>query len=300
MRKILLLLAFFVAAVFNMNAQEEEEKEEQKQGWTKEGDLSLLFNQSAFNDDWTGGGTSSIAGNFLFNYDFNYLRDNVTWENRLIVDYGLTRQNGEEFARKTSDRLEYNSIAGKQVANSNWFYSLFLNFRTQMAKGYNFSEDPDTGETIRTEYTHFLSPANLQFGPGMLWKKSEDFYINLSPATGKLILVDSDFTSAPGYVDGDYFGVDAGKSTRLELGASVSAYGKFNILENVSMENQLNLYSNYLEDPQNIDIDYTMNMKMKINEYLSTSLIFQAIYDDNAVKGFQIREVLGVGFNYGF
>lgn len=300
MKKILLLLMLFVAAGSNLVAQEEEEEEEQKQGWTKEGDISLLFNQSAFNDEWTGGGTSSIAGNFLFNYDFNYLRDELTWENRLIVDYGLTRQNGEEFARKTSDRLEFNSIAGKQMAASNWFYSLFLNFRTQIAKGYKFSEDAETGETIRTEYTNFLSPAYLQFGPGMLWKKSEDFYVNLSPATGRLILVDSDFTSAPGYVDGDYFGVDAEKSTRLEFGASVSAYGKFNIIDNVSMENLLNLYSNYLEEPQNVDIDYTMNMKMKINEYLSTSLIFQAIYDDNAVKGFQIREVFGLGFTYGF
>lgn len=300
MKKILLLLILFVAAGSNLIAQEEEEDEKQKQGWTKEGDISLLFNQSAFNDEWTGGGTSSIAGNFLFNYDFNYLRDDLTWENRLIVDYGITRQNGEKFARKTSDRVEFNSIAGKQMGDSNLFYSLFLNFRTQIAKGYDFNEDAETSETIRTEYTNFLSPAYLQFGPGMLWKKSEDLYINISPATGRLIMVDSDFTSAPGYVDGDYFGVDAEKAARWEFGASLSAFAKFNIIENVSMENLLNLYSNYLEEPQNVDIDYTMNMKMKINEYLSTTLIFQAIYDDNAVKGFQIREVFGLGFTYGF
>ena len=66
------------------------------------------------------------------------------------------------------------------------------------------------------------------------------------------------------------------------------------------MENMLNLYSNYLEDPKNVDIDYTMNLKMKINEYLSTNLVFQAIYDDNAVQGFQVREVFGLGLNYGF
>ena len=66
------------------------------------------------------------------------------------------------------------------------------------------------------------------------------------------------------------------------------------------MENILNLYSNYLEDPQNVDLDYTMNLNMKVNKYLSANVIFQAIYDDNAVGAFQIREVLGVGFNYGF
>ncbi|SFN51982.1 DUF3078 domain-containing protein [Salegentibacter flavus] len=298
MKKIILFLAFF-AGIFSLKAQEEVQ-EEQQEGWTKEGNFALLFNQSAFNDEWTGGGTSNLAGNLLLNYNFNYLRDDITWDNKFILDYGLTKQKTDDFARKTSDRLEFNSIAGKQIKESNWFYSLFLNFRTQITKGYNYDENAETGEIIRTEYTNFLSPAYLQFGPGMLWKKSEDLYVNLSPATGRMILVDSDFTSAPGYVDEDYFGVDAEKSARWELGASISAYAKFGIIENVSMENLLNLYSNYLEDPQNVDIDYTMNMNMKINDYLSTNLIFQAIYDDNAVKGFQIREVFGLGFNYAF
>ena len=64
------------------------------------------------------------------------------------------------------------------------------------------------------------------------------------------------------------------------------------------MENILALYSNYLEDPQNIDLDYTMNLVMSINKYLSANLIFQTIYDDNAYRGFQIREVFGIGINY--
>ena len=299
MKKLVFALALF-GGIFNLSAQEEEEEEEQKQGWTTEGNISLLFNQSAFNAEWTGGGTSNIAGNLLFDYNFNYLKDDFTWDNKLLVDYGLTKQRSDEFARKTSDRLEFNSIAGKQLQDSNWYYSLFLNFRTQLTKGYKFGEDAETGETTRTEYTNFLSPAYLQFGPGIMWKKSENLYVNLAPATGRMVFVDKDFTSAPGYVDGDYFGVDANKAMRFELGASLSGYAKFQIIENVSMENLLNLYSNYLEDPKNVDIDYTMNMKMKINDYLSTNLIFQAIYDDNAVKGFQIREVFGLGFNYGF
>ena len=71
-------------------------------------------------------------------------------------------------------------------------------------------------------------------------------------------------------------------------------------MENVSMENILNLYSNYLEKPQNVDMDYQMNLVMKINKYISTNVAFQAIYDDNAIGAFQIREVFGLGFNYGF
>ena len=66
------------------------------------------------------------------------------------------------------------------------------------------------------------------------------------------------------------------------------------------LENVLNLYSNYLEDMQNVDIDYTAKLVMSINKWMTANVTFQAIYDDNAVKGFQIREALGVGLTYGF
>ena len=35
---------------------------------------------------------------------------------------------------------------------------------------------------------------------------------------------------------------------------------------------------------------------MKINDYLSTTLIVQALYDDNAIKKIQLREVFGLAF----
>mgnify|MGYP000200103167 CR=1 FL=1 len=66
------------------------------------------------------------------------------------------------------------------------------------------------------------------------------------------------------------------------------------------MENIANLYSNYLDKPGNVDIDYQMNLVMKINKYLSTNVSFQAIYDDNAFQGFQTRQVFGLAVNFGF
>lgn len=259
-----------------------------------------MFNQSAFNKEWTGGGTSSIAGNLNLDYQFSYRHNVFTWDNKLLINYGLTKLKSDEFTRKTNDRFEFNSLVGKQLENSLWYYSFFTNFRTQLAKGYEFGKDPDSGESIRKEVTHIFSPAYLKFGPGMQWKKSEKFYFNIAPTTVRFIFVDKDFTSTPGYVDGDYFGVDEGKSYRFEWGASLSGYTKFGVFENVSMENSLSLYSNYLEDPQNIDINYLMNLEMSINKFLSANFIFQAIYDDNAVSAFQIREVFGLGINVGF
>lgn len=276
----------------------QEESEDDPDGWKTSGKIQILFSQSAFNAEWTGGGTSNISGNFLLDYDFSYKKGPWTWDNKLIADYGLTRTNGDAFTKKTSDRLEFNSLVGREFAESNWSYTFFANFRTQFAPGYEYGTDPETGEAIRTEKTNFLSPAYLQVGPGLMWRKNENLFVNIAPATARFIFVDSFFTSGPDYKDGNYFGVDAGKSMRFELGASLNAYAKYDIVENVSMEHNLSLYSNYLEDAQNVDIDYLLNINMDINEFLSTNLIFQAIYDDNAVGAFQVREVFGVGFNF--
>ena len=143
--------------------------------------------------------------------------------------------------------------------------------------------------------SHFFSPAYFQVGPGMLWKKSNNLKVNLAPATSKLILVHSHLTElAPA------FGVEQGESTRYELGASISGYYKVEVMKNVSVENILNLYSNYLDEAKNVDIDYTLNVVMKVNKYLSANLSMQAIYDDNAFEGFQTKEVFGLGINYGF
>jgi len=68
-------------------------------------------------------------------------------------------------------------------------------------------------------------------------------------------------------------------------------------LKNITLENRLSLYSDYLDKPQNVDFDCTFNFVMKVNQYISTNLIFQFVYDDNEIKRVQVREVLGLGLN---
>ncbi len=288
--------SFFVIiaslAIFSATAQEKKEEEVPKEGWTNKGNFSFLFNQSTFSN-WLPGGENNISGNLGVNYDFNYKRNNLTWDNKLIASYGIVKTKNSAFSKKTDDRLEFNSLIGKKAAG-NWYYSGILNFRTQFTKGYNY--DQVNGVETRTAFTNFFSPAYLTAGPGFLWKKSDNLKFNFAPITSKLVIVDRNFT-LPNQA---YFGVDEGKSIRYEFGFFASGYYKFNLMENVSAENILNLYSNYLDKPQNIDLDYQLNVVLKINKYLSTNIAFQTVYDDNAFKGFQIRQVFGVGVNIGF
>lgn len=282
MKKTTFSLLFFFALIAT-NAQET--ATDTTKFWTKKGNISLLFNQSAYNKQWLGGGTSNVAGNFGLNYDFNYKKDDIVWDNKFILAYGLTKIKGDKKTAKTDDRLELNSLWGKK-AKGQWYYSMFFNFKTQMDIGLDKNDE---------KISHFFSPAYFQLGPGMLWKKSNNLSVNFSPATAKLIIVHPHFTQFR-----TSFGVLQGDSSRFEFGASISGHYKFNVMTNVSVENRLNLYSNYLDNPQNVDIDYQMNVIMRINKYLSANVAVQTIYDDNSVQAVQVREVFGLGVNYGF
>ncbi len=312
MKKLVLLFAV-IALSIQLQAQDADPAPEgPKEGWTSAGNFSLLFNQAAFNEEWQGGGVTNISGNLNLSYDLNYRKDGISWDNKLLADYGASKIKSEDNIQKTNDRLEILSVVGKQLAESHWYYSGMLNFKTQFDSGFEETEeevDLGTGQTItitnRDRNTKFLSPAYLLLGPGMLWKKSDDLKVNFAPATAKFIFVDGQFTDPldpRNRLDDNnsYFGVDANETMKFELGFAVNAYAKFDVMTNITLENILSLYSNYLEDPQNVDIDYTANLNMKINGYISANIAFQAIYDDNAVKGFQIREALGIGLTYKF
>lgn len=265
--------------------------------WKNSGNALFLVNQSSFSN-WTSGGQSSISGTLKIDYNFNYSDNGWDWDTKVISNFGLNKISGSDFLKKTDDRIEINSVLGKKFNNDiigRWSYSSFFNFQTQFAKGYRFGKDAN-GNPNRTEKSRFFSPATVQLGVGMYWKKSKDLWVNVAPMTGKLILVNRRFTENLNENE-TYFGVKKGGNSRFELGASIRSYYKSEIFENVTMENRLSLYSDYLDKPQNIDFDCTFNFIMKVNQYVSTNLIFQFVYDDNEIRRVQIREVLGVGLN---
>ena len=83
------------------------------------------------------------------------------------------------------------------------------------------------------------------------------------------------------------------------------------------MDNKLSIFSNYLENSQNLDIDYQIDLTMKINKYFQTSLHLHFLYDDNVdipvydyssggkiqigvTKKLQFKEILTFGFIYTF
>lgn len=289
---------FFLFLILNVLGQEKAvDSTNVKNNWTKSGNFTFLGNQSSYSY-WTAGGQTSISGTIKIDYDFNFENNGWNWDTKVITAYGLNSIGGSKYLKKTDDRFEINSLLGKKFTNNligNWSYSSFINFKTQWTKGYRYRKNSN-GEEERSELTRFFSPAYLQIGIGLYWRKSKDLWVNFAPVTGRLIIVNKFFTE--NLQDGkQYFGVNKGSNSRFELGASLRSYFKFEFIENVEISNRLSLYSDYLENSGNIDLDYTINTSMKINKHLTTNLILQFIYDDNSVKRLQVREVMGIGLN---
>lgn len=293
MKRILILLLFLGLLPLHGQKSDPQLKDPVGGLWSYSGKASLLFNQAAFSQ-WASGGVNNVSLGLTVDYEVNYKENGWSWDTKSSGSYGLSYIEGDKFLKKTNDRLEINSLLGKEFSET-WSYSTILNFKSQIARGYRFGTDEEGKET-RSLRTHFFSPAYLQFGVGLYWKKSSNLWFNFAPFTQRITFVSLQFTKDLGD-DKAYFGVSKGRNHLFELGASVSGFYKFEALKNVFIENQLALYTDYLGEPENIDFDYTLTATMKVNAFISTQLEVQLVYDDNAVQALQSREVFGVGVN---
>ncbi|MGB2272850.1 MAG: DUF3078 domain-containing protein [Flavicella sp.] len=293
-----LLLCSLLLLVNILIAQEEDKNEE---GWKTTGKLTFLMNQSAFSN-WLPGGENAFTGNVNLNYDFNYSKNGWVFDNKIIAFVGVSAIQGED-PKKTDDRLELNSILAKNF-DKQWSFSFFGNIKTQFLDGYDFTESFE-GDNTQYPTSGFFKPVFISFGPGLFWKKSDDFSFNFAPVTSKFNIITSEIFTYNGteFVssnDIETFGVTPGKTGRYEFGMNFRGYYRVNLMENISMENILTLFADYKDRPQNVDTDYTMNLVMKINDVFSTNLTFQAVYDDNALQALQVKQTFGVGISYVF
>ena len=284
MRYLIIILIFSV----NIYSQEIVEKDSL---WTKRGNVTVLLNQTGFSD-WVGGGTNNFSATIKFDYEWEYKDKGWDWLTNVESAFGIAKYKNAPFARKIDDRILIQSIVGKEFTR-NLSFSAFFNFTSQIGNGYKYKKDSENNE-IRELTTRIFSPAYFQIGSGFLWKKDEKLWVNYSPIASRLILVSKKFTDDL-LENEKYFGVSQNKSSRYELGANLTFHSEGKLLENVNYKQDLKLFSNYIEEASNIDLDYLAQIEINVNPLLTTQLIFQLIYDDNAVSRLQVREVFGVG-----
>jgi hypothetical protein len=286
--KIIVLLIFVFSGVVAQEAQD-------TSYWKVTGQASVNLSQISFSN-WVGGGKNSVSGVGLFDLNAIYQKDKLQWNNTLKTGYGLLKEEEDQVV-KTDDKLELNSKLGVQL-KEHLLYSSYVNFLTQFANGYKY---PNTTDKIST----LFAPAYLTLATGLDYQPSENFSLFFTPLSGKFTFVTDDDLSAAGA-----FGVDPGKKARAEMGATVKSEFKTPVVKNVDLSTTLTLFSNYFNNPQNIDVNWDIALNMKINDFLSANLLTNLVYDHdilipidnegNTGRRVQLKQLFGVGFSYKF
>lgn len=284
MKKILFLSSALFALV--MQAQEQPVQDSTK-AWSIVGQNTLMLNQSAFSN-WVAGGANNIGWQAGVNYNLTYEKGKDLWENIIILGYGMNNTQGVG-NRKTQDVINLSTNYGRRLAETNWYVSGGAGLISQFAPGYSDGNNPDAAKI-----SNFMSPGYLNLGVGFTYKPSDNFTMTLRPANARFTFVlAKDLQYA-----GNYGLKNDGDAMLFQFGFLGTAQYKLKLMENISLQNNASVFSNYLDHPERLVLSYSGILNLKVNKYISTNVTLDLLYDHNQIKKTQLKQTLGIGFAY--
>lgn len=285
--------------------------------WKEVNTASLDISEVAF-VNWNSGGSNSISGLLGLEVQRNYKKDHLVWENRAVARYGVNKQQNQSL-RKTDDILELKSRFGfRKDTKSNWYYSANFSFATQFTNGYNYSNSDSK------PISKFMAPAYMFLGVGTVYGEHiEEFSAYLSPLTLK-----STFVLDQNLADAGSFGVTPatyddlgnkltdGENSRKEVGILMTSSYENILMDNISVRNLVSLYTDYLNDFGNVDVNWEINFKFKVNEHVratmgshlkydndvKTAVVDEDMPEETIEKGAKVqwKQLLGIGVSVNF
>jgi hypothetical protein len=266
--------------------------------WKSKYESAVGFTQTSLTH-WVQGGENSVSVKAMLNIFKDYTKGKLTWNNYLGASYMVQKQESTGW-RKAEDKLNLFTKAGIYAFN-HWDYTGLLEYKSQFAKGYAYPND-----SIYT--SKFMAPGYFQLSIGMNYKPVDYFSVLISPIGARLTVVNDDTLSAH-----EAFGVKKGEKSLLQAGASINAILKKDLIKNVSLLSKLDLFNDYLHNPQNIIVSWENNLAIKVNKFISVNVTTLILYDDNILykdpkdispdpgkPQTQFMETLSVGFAYSF
>ena len=282
--------------------------------WTTGMLTEMGFSQISLTN-WAAGGSGSLALNSYMNAHANYAKGSMFWDNRVQLSYGFI-QSFDDGYRKSNDKIVIDSKWGYK-AIKNFYFSANFNFRSQFSPGFEYSKSSvtnDKGEketiTISKKVSKFLAPAYMSLGLGIDYKpgNGKELSVNIAPLTGNLVIVTDSLLRAK-------YGNAPEETARWALGAQLKASVNKTLFDNVKLNSGLTLFSDYLNKPENIQVNWDLQITYKLNKYLQTGIRTNLIYDDNILiatkkldadknvimtKKVQFQEVFSINFAYTF
>ena len=270
--------------------------------------INVQFSQVQLSQ-WAAGGQSSASLIAKLDQFWEYDGRRFGWDTEIHSAFGLLHRPDENIILKTDDRIEVATKVGYRLKEKGSLTALG-SFRTQMAPGFAAVNGvPDPSQVT----SKFMAPGYLVLALGLDLKPTTTTTVFLAPFTAKSTFVLDDSLSAAGT-----FGVLPGETSRHEMGGYVRLGLKEQVTENVTYAMRLDLFSNYLEEPEAVDIFSDHVLTLKVNDWLSTTLGLTLIYDKDVElvlrepdpdvpgdagevgPGVQLKQILAVGLSLKF
>ena len=280
----------------------------------KIGGVVSINGQQVSLTNWSAGGNNSISIGGIVNIFAKYRKGKSTWDNNLELGYGVIKQGNNKKWWKNDDKIQFSSKYGHELKKS-WYLTALGDFRTQFVDGFNYPNDS-------IYISKFMAPGYALAAIGIDYKPNDHFSAFLAPVTGKFTIVNDDSLARYGAFgvqkeirDANNGGVVTQnyKRHREEFGAYLKVQYQTKVMDNITFQTVVELFSNYLYNPQNIDVNWTTLTTFKVNKFISATLATQLIYDDDIKvlrnagdqigttgPDVQFKQVLGVGFTYKF
>ncbi len=249
--------------------------------WDGHNRFGIDLNEVTY-QNWSAGGSNSVSLLLSANIERTLLGRNIRWKNEFIGHYGINAQEGRKI-RKTEDQLHLNSTFGyRPDSTSGWFYSAKLNIKTQFAAGFAY---PNRDLSV----SGFMAPGYLFIGVGAEYgRDSKTFTLYISPATEKTTFVlnqrlaDKGAFGVPKAVYDDNGNmVKRGEMIKSEFGILITNEYHTEVFDNIHFSNRISLYTDYINNFGNIDIDWRVNLQFRINKYVAAKIGSHLIYDDD-------------------
>lgn len=245
--------------------------------WKLRSEANFVFNQALLSN-WVKGGESSISTTMDITGFANYTNKSLqlSSSNFARLKYGLVATN-DNGVRKNLDLIETNSKLNHKAFGKVDFSATML-FKTQVTVGKTYFKVEDRDTSIVA--SKFMNPATLTIGLGLDYKPDKNTSINFAPFSYK-----GTYVLDTALIDQTKYGVPGDKRSLNEPGASLQISNVYRPTKTISITNRVQLFTNYIHNPLNIDIDWEMIATMSLNWFTDVRINTHLIYDDDTRTG---------------
>ena len=322
------------------------QKVEKPKYWEESLKTNIKFGQTSLTN-WAAGGDNTVTLQAFIDGNANYKKNDLFWNNRLQLDYGFVYASSKPILQKSDDRIYLESKFGyKNASMKNFSLSVNYDFKSQFNTGYDYLtpsvpadkyQDADGNVPGLNDLPHrdqvslwkgarkmksgFLAPAYTNLAVGIDLKPTKWLSLNLAPLTGGVVIVRNELLrkNYSMQLKEEYLNQDLSslapeelgacyKPARFEFGAQVKADIAVKVNDNFSYTSQLVLFSNYLDHPENMRVNWDNRFDWKLAKYFSLTVTTNMIYDDKIMifsekdgltkQRVQFKQSMLFGFTY--